>query len=140
MLHYQENCLHVKIMDNHGEPWSAMVDHGRPCFIEWNMVNDGQPWLNVALWQILSWYEKHPWSTMVRCRIMTNIISIWKQIMVKHGQAWSNVSLWQGLSQYWNPPWSTMFILGFIIFILAFIYLRFIIFIPWVYYSLWFII
>ena len=59
ILHYGKNCLHIKIMDNHGQPWSAMVDDGQPCIIESNMVNHGQSWLN-----------------MFECRVVTKIVLI----------------------------------------------------------------
>jgi len=89
-------------------------------------------------------------STMVQRCVVTKIASIWKSTMVdhgrmshcdkyfldikiNHGQAWSNTALWQGLSQNKSQPRSTMFILGFLIFILGFIYLGFIILAPWVY-------
>jgi len=53
-------------------------------------------------------------------------------LKINHGQAWFNVTFKQGLSEYENQQWSMMFILVFIIFILGFIYLGFIILVPWV--------
>ena len=32
-------------------------------------------------------------SSMVKCHILTNIVSIWKSPMANHGHSWSNVSL-----------------------------------------------
>jgi len=100
----------------------------------------------------------HQWSTMVQCRIVAKIVSIWKWTMVNHGptshcnkhylnikinhgqvsncnkdcvgmkinhgQRSSSITLWQRFCWDVNQPWSTMFILGFIIFIIGFIYLE----------------
>jgi len=127
------------IVFNHGQPFfikSIMVNHGPMSHCEkycLNMkINYDQWWSNVTLWEIFSQYENQPQSTMVQCCIVTKILSIWKSIMVKYGQIWSNVALWEGLSQYEIQPWSTMFILLFVVIILGFIYLGFIILVPWV--------
>ena len=89
-----------------------------------NMFNHFQPWSHRRNYG-------HPWSTMVQHLIVTQIVSIWRSPMVNHcpsshcnkhclnikinyGQPYSNFILWQ------------LFILGFIL-------LWFIIFIPWVY-------
>ena len=118
MLHCDKDCLNMKI--NHVQPLSKII-------------KDGQSWSNITLWQILSQYENQPWSTMVQCRIMTKVVSIWKSIMVKHGQSWSIwklsmvnhgepqwtivqhhivtkiVSIWKSTMINHCQPWSTMF-------------------------------
>ena len=75
-----------------------MINHGpkshcdKDC-LNMTMVNDGQPWSKVTLWQRLSQYENQPWSTMVN-----------------HCQPWSNAALWQRLSQHENQPLSMIII------------------------------
>ena len=51
-------------------------------------------------------------SSMIKCHILTNIVSIWKSPMANHGHSWSNVALWQQLSQCLNQfPWVHQFLL-----------------------------
>ena len=128
-------------MFNHCQPWLTMVEHDIVTKI-------------VSIWKTTMFIHVQSWSTMVQHHIMTTIVLIWKSIMVNYsqswstmdnhgqmlhyakdyhnmkinlGQPWSNVALWQSLCQCENQLWSTMFILGFIIYILGFIYLGFII-------------
>lgn len=46
------------------------------------MVNHGQPWSNVTLWQRFSQYENQPWSNV---ELWHRLSQIWKTIMVIHG-------------------------------------------------------
>ena len=66
-------------MVNHGlpwwsmvkQPWSTMVDHGRPCFVKWppmvnhglinTMSNHGRPWSRTMVD-----HGQTPWLTMVK--------------------------------------------------------------------------
>ena len=41
-------------------------------------------------------------SSMIKCHILTNIVSTWKSPMANHGHSWSNIALWQQLSQCLN--------------------------------------
>ena len=73
-------------------------------------TNYGQPWLNVRLSQILFQYKNQPYSTIVLCLIVRNIVVISKSFMVKHAHPWSNFLLWQGLSRYENQPCSNVWL------------------------------
>ena len=77
-------------------------------------------------------------STMMQRCIVTKMISISKLIMVNHGPMSHCDKDCLNRKIKHGKPWSTMFILGFIIFILDFMYIGFIIFIPWVYNTLGF--
>lgn len=93
--HYDKNCLHIKIIDNHGQSRSTMVSHGCWWSTMFYGIKHGQTCLNVVLWQKLSQYENQPWSTMVQRRIVTKIVSIWKLTMVQHGIVIRIFSIWK---------------------------------------------
>ena len=73
------------------------------------------------------------WSTMVNDGPMSHYAKDCLNMKINHGptshcdKGCLNMKINDG------KPWSTMFILGFTIFILGFLYLGFIILIPWVF-------
>ena len=70
--------------------------------------------------------------SMIKCHILTNIVSIWKSPMASHGHSWFNVALWQKLSRRLNQfPWVHQFLWFIICWVMDF---------PWVHHFLWFII
>jgi len=115
-------------------PWSTIVSH--VYFIIYNIYHRVYiPWFIIIILGFIigfSQYENQPWSAMANnhLHIVKNIVS-WSNVTL--WQPWSNIALLQRLCWYQNQPWSSMFTLEFIIFILGFIYLGFIIIIPWVY-------
>ena len=108
-------------MVNHGQTWSLaeMVSHGPTSHCDKDClnieINHGQQWL-----------------TNVQCHIVRNVVSIWKSIMVNHSPTSNCDQYLVNMKINCGQLWSTIFILVFIIFILGFIYLLFIIIIPWV--------
>ena len=121
----------------HGQPWSYLVQHrivttivsmlkwiplGSPIPLVYNLLGNGFPLgspiplvynikplglLLVLVYNI----NNRSMSSMIKCHILTNIVSIWKSPMANHGHSWSNVALWQQLSQCLNQfPWVHQFL------------------------------
>ena len=142
-------------MVNHYHSLITITNHGQPCYniTLWQILSqyENQPWSTMFVFPfkifIIGLYTL---VYNIYLKVYNMIFPIWKSTMVNnsprshcdknylnmkinHGQPWSNIALRQRLCLYENQSWSTLFILGFIIFILGFMYLRFIILIPWVY-------
>ena len=95
------------------QPWSTMVNHGPTSHCD-------KDYLNMKI------NHGQQWSTTVQCRIVKNIVSIWKSIIVNHGPT---SPLWQILSTYENQAWST--IVNHVFFGVYYIYIK--VYMPWVY-------
>ena len=61
-------------------------------------------WISLLLFLVYN-MNNRSMSSMIKCRILTNIVSIWKSPMANHGHSWSNVALSQQLCQCLNEAW-----------------------------------
>ena len=139
MSHSVQYCLNMKI--THGQPWSYVVQRcivtkifsmfkSIPLGSPIPLVNNIKP-LGLLLILVYN-MNNQSISSMIRCHILTNIVSIWKSPMANHGHSWSNIALWQQLSQCLNEfPWVHQFLWFIICWVMVF---------PWVHQFLWFII
>ena len=126
MSHSDKHCLNMKI--THGQPCSYLVQRHivtkivsmfkliplvSPITLVYNIKT-------LALFVLLVYnMNNRSISSMIKCHILTNIVSIWKSPMANHDHIWSNVALLQQLSQCLNQlPWVQQF-LWFIIWIIV---------------------
>ena len=130
MSHSDKHCIYMKI--THGQPWSYLAQRciatiivsmfkwilfGSPIPFVYNFLGNDFPLgsplalvynikpLGLLVFSVYN-MNNRLMSSLIKCHILTNIVSIWISPMANHGHSWSNVALWQQLSQCLNQfPW-----------------------------------